>query len=76
MELNRVLRLHRPVRKEQAGSAQDDTVSLVDFFALLASFELDPRVLAGVLDVFYVAHRDNNVVLVEHRLVWRIDLQV
>lgn len=37
---------------------------------------LHTRVLAGVVNVFYVAHRNNNVVLIEHRLVWRIDLQV
>ncbi len=61
---------------EQAGSAQDDTMSLVDFGALLFSFELYSRILAGVLDVFYVAHRNNNVALLEHRLVRRIDLQV
>jgi hypothetical protein len=49
--------------REQAGSAQDDTVSLGYSYALLPSFELDPRVLAGVLDVLEVSHRNNNVLL-------------
>ena len=37
---------------------------------------LHTRLLAGALDVFHVSHRNNNVLLLEHRLVRRIDLQV
>ena len=37
---------------------------------------LRPRVLAGVLDVFHVSHRNNNVLILYHRMVGRIHLQV